>query len=184
DAWSTDRGEFVGGNAVAAHQWRLHALIAHLPHDEAAFGVETAPIDQVCARLLDLGHQCRKILVAGVDAFIKNFLHSTLVDRFLGFVCKTFAIGGLVVNDGDLLALEMLDDVFAGDLPLLVVAAANAEDVPHLAFGHRGVRRGGSDLENAVLLINFRPGDGDAPILLPHHSITTPPPNFLSSPHP
>ena len=60
DARAADRGELVGGDAVAAHQRRLDALVAHLAHDQAAFGVQAAPIDEVGAGLLDLGDQRRK----------------------------------------------------------------------------------------------------------------------------
>ena len=43
--------ELVGGDAVAAHQRRFDALVAHLPHDQAAFGVQAAPVDEIGAGL-------------------------------------------------------------------------------------------------------------------------------------
>src|SRR5262249_7896172 len=104
---------------------------------------------------LDLGHQRGKILFAGVDAFIENFLYPTFIDRFLGFVGEAFAVGRLVVNDRDFLALEMFRDVFAGNLSLLIVAAANAEDVPQLAFGHGRIGRGRRNLQDTILLIGL-----------------------------
>src|SRR5215510_12895030 len=62
NAWPTDGGELVRGDAVAAHQRRIDALVAHLPHDQAAFGMQPTPIDELGARGLDLGDDCREIL--------------------------------------------------------------------------------------------------------------------------
>src|SRR5262249_47433169 len=166
DTRSTDRGKFVGCDAVATHQRRFHPLVAHLAHNQAAFGIETAPIDEIGARLFDLGNKGRKVLFAGVHAFIKHFLYPAFVDRLLGFVGKTFAICRLVVHDRDFLALKMFHDIFARDLPLLIVATADAEDVPHLALGDGGVGRGRSDLENAVFLIDLRRRNRDARIVV------------------
>src|SRR5262245_187324 len=166
DTRSTDGGKFVRCYAVAAHQRRLHSLVAHLAHDQAAFGVEAAPIDEIGARLLDLGHKRRKVLLAGVHAFIKHFLYPAFVDRLLGFIGETFAICRLVVNDRDFLALEMFRDVFARHLPLLIVATADAEDVPHLALGYGGVGRGRSDLEYAVFLIDLRRWNRDTRVVV------------------
>ena len=87
------------------------------------------------------------VLLAGVDAFVEHFLHAAFADRLFGLVGEAFAVSRLVVDDGDFLALEMFDDVFAGDLALLVVAAADPEDVPHLALGHRRIGRGRRDLQ-------------------------------------
>ena len=67
DAGAADRGELVGGDAVAAHQRRLDALVAHLAHDQAAFGVQAAPVDEVGAGLLDLGDERREVLLADVE---------------------------------------------------------------------------------------------------------------------
>ena len=79
---------------------------------------------------------------------------------------RPFAVGGLVVDEGDLLALEMREDVVAGDFALLIVAAAGAEDVPHAALGDGRIGRGRRDLEDAVFLIDFGRRDGDAGIVM------------------
>ena len=60
------------------------------------------------------------------------------------------------------LPLKCLSDVGAGDLALLVVAAAGAEHVPHAALGDCRIGRGRRDLEDAVLLIDLGGRDGDA----------------------
>ena len=65
---------------------------------------------------------------------------------------------------GDLLALEVFHDVVAGDRALLVVAAAGAEDVPHVALGDLRVGGGRRDLQDAVLLIDVGGRHGDAGI--------------------
>src|SRR5262252_419611 len=162
DARTANRGKFIGGDAIAAHQRRLYALIAHLPDDQSTFRVQAAPIDQVGARLLDFGNQRREILLPGVNAFVENFFHAGFVDCLLHFVGQTFAVSSLVVYDGNFLAFEMLDDVFARDLSLLIITAADAKDVPHLAFSHRRICRGRRDLQDAVFLIDLRRRDGDA----------------------
>src|SRR5262245_25806142 len=38
DTGTTDGGKLIGGDAVAAHQRCLYALVAHLAHDQATFG--------------------------------------------------------------------------------------------------------------------------------------------------
>ena len=138
-AGAGDRGELVGGDAIAAHERRLDPLGAHLPQDQPAGVVQAAPIDQVGAGRLDLGYQRGEVLVAHVDAFVEHFLDPALLFMFLRLVGEALPIRGLVVNDGDLLALEFLGDVVAGDRALLVVAPAGAEDVPHVAFRDLGL---------------------------------------------
>ena len=89
----------------------LDALVAHLAHDQAAFGVQAAPVDDVGAGCLDLGDERREVLLAGVDALVEDFLHAACVHRLLGLVGEALAVGRLVVDDGDLLALELVGDV-------------------------------------------------------------------------
>ena len=67
----------------------------------------------------------------------------------------------------------MLEDVIAGDAALLIVAAADAEDVPHAALGDRRIGRSRRDLEDAVLLINLRRRDGDAGIVVANDEFYT-----------
>ena len=62
------------------------------------------------------------------------------------------------------LPLKCLSDVGAGDRALLVVAAADAEDVPHAALGDLRIGRGRRDLEDAVLLVDLGGRHGDAGI--------------------
>jgi hypothetical protein len=57
------------------------------------------------------------------------------------FVGEALAVGALVVDDGDLLALEVLGQVGAGHQALLVVATHDAEDVLQAALGDLRVGR-------------------------------------------
>ena len=68
------------------------------------------------------------------------------------------------MDDGDALALEALRDDLAGESALLVVAAADAEDVPHAAFGDLRIGGGRRDHQHAVLLVDVGGRDGDAGI--------------------
>src|SRR5262249_21966178 len=84
-------------------------------------------------------------LVVGLEHL---FGHAGLVERLLGLVRKALAVGGLVVEDRDVLALEILGDVIAGDRALLVVTAADARHVPELALGEQRIGGGRRDLQH------------------------------------
>jgi hypothetical protein len=68
------------------------------------------------------------------------------------------------MDDGDALALEFFPDQVAGDAALLVVAAADAEDVPHVALGDPRIGGSGRDHQHAILLIHVGGGNGHAGI--------------------
>ena len=59
------------------------------------------------------------------------------------------------MDDRDLLAGEMADDVGGGDGALLIVAAADAKDVPHPALGEGRIGRSRRDLQDAVVLVDL-----------------------------
>jgi hypothetical protein len=105
-------------------------------------------------------------ILAGVYAFVQHFFHAGFVDCLLHFVGQAFAVSGLVVHDGNFFAFEVLGDVFAGNLSLLIVTAADTKDVPHLAFRHRRICRGRRNLQDAILLIDLRRRDGDARVVV------------------
>jgi hypothetical protein len=56
-----------------------------------------------------------EVLVALVVGLEHLFGKAGLVERLLGFVGEAFAVGGLVVEDGDVLALVEFCDVIGGD---------------------------------------------------------------------
>ena len=68
------------------------------------------------------------------------------------------------MNDGDLLALELVAREFRPQHALLVVTAAGAERIPKIAVGDLGVGRRRGDEEDAVLLVDVGGGDGHAGI--------------------
>ena len=115
DRVAGDRGEFVRDDAVAGHEGRLQALVGQLADDQAGFGVQAAPIDDRDAGFLHLGDEGREVLVADVDAFVHDFGDAGGVHRLLGLVGKALAVGGLVVDDGDLGVLEVGGEVGAGN---------------------------------------------------------------------
>src|SRR5439155_14899191 len=130
-----DGGVLLVGERVASHQNRLEALVAHLAHDKAALLVVTADIDQIDVVALQTRNDRVEVLVALVVGLVHLLGDAGLVQRLLGLVRKTLAVGGLVVEDGDVLALVVLGDVLGGDQALLVVAAADARHVPQSAIG-------------------------------------------------
>src|SRR5690606_20482301 len=121
--------QLVGNKRVAADEDRIHALLTHLTDDEPGFGVVTAEIDDIDVRLLQLRNDGGVILLARRDRLIEHFLLARRVHGLAGFVRETLTIGGLVVQDGDVLVAELLSQVFSGDGALLVIAAADAEAV-------------------------------------------------------
>src|SRR5690606_22431237 len=100
---------------------------------------------QLDAGLLHLGDQRRVVLLAGGDGFVHRLLHALGGQRLAGLVGEALPVGGLVVDDRDLLALELVGDVAGRNDALLVVAAADAEDVAVAALGEGRVGRGRRD---------------------------------------
>ncbi len=79
---------------------------------------------------------------------------------FLRLVGEALTVGRLVVQDGDLLAGEILGEIVARDLALLVVTAANAVDVGAGALvGELRVGRGWRNLDDAFFRIDLRRRD-------------------------
>ena len=140
----------------------LQALVGKLAHDQAGFGVQTAPVDDRNAGFLHLGDEGREVLVADVHAFIHGLGDASCIQRLLGLVGQALAVGRLVMNDGDLGVLELLGEVGAGNCALLVVAAAGTEGVPQAALGEGRVGGGRRDLEDAVFGVDFRGRDRNA----------------------
>ena len=106
-ARSGDGGEFLAGDAVAAHQHGLHALVAHLAHQQSALGMQAAEKHDIGVHRFDLGDDGGIILLAFVEALVEHVVHAGPRQRLAGFVGETFAIGRLVVDDGDFLVLAM-----------------------------------------------------------------------------
>src|SRR5690606_6744429 len=71
-------------------------------------------------------------------------------------------IGALVVDHGNLLVLEVLQDIIGHDFSLLVVATAGTEHVFQAACGQVRAGGGRSDHQNAVFRENIGNGGGNA----------------------
>src|SRR6266446_7295015 len=118
-----------------------------------------ADIDEVDVIALQARHDGVKILVALVVGLEHLFGKAGLVERLLGFVGEAFAVGGLVVEDGDVLAFVIFRNVFGGDQALLIVVAADARHVPELALGEQRVGGSRRDLQYVAVGIGFRRRD-------------------------
>src|ERR1019366_9640958 len=70
-----------------------------------------------------------------------------------------FAVGGLVVKDGDVLAFVSLRNVFAGDQTLLIVTTTDPRHVPELALGVQRIGGGRRNLQHIAVGIGFRRRD-------------------------
>src|SRR6185503_5519119 len=99
-----------------------------------------------------------EVLIALIDRLVHDLLDAELVRGLLGLVGETFAVGGLVVDDRDILALVVIREILAGDRALRVVASADAEDVvPAFLRGVVGqgrVGRGRGHLQHPRLVID------------------------------
>src|SRR5262249_43191822 len=110
--------------------------------------------------LLELADQRREILVALRDLLVERLLEALLVHGLPRFLGEAFAVGRLVVDDGDLLALVFRGEELAGDTALHV---GTASDVEHVAAALRGrilrelrIAGRGSDLQDARLGVGSR----------------------------
>src|SRR5262249_17216502 len=112
---ASDRCQFVRNDTVTGNEGCLQALVGSLADGPTGFGVETAPVDDRNAGFLHLGDEGREVLVADVDAFVHGFGDTSGIHGLLGFVSEALTVGGLVVNDGDLGALELVGKVLAGN---------------------------------------------------------------------
>ena len=130
-----------------------------LPHHQAGLGVVAAVVDQLDAKALELGDQGREVLVALVDGLVAQLLCAALVELLLELVGQALAVLALVLDDGDLVAELVVDDVVGGVGALDVVAAAGAEDVVEALLGELRVGRGRGDLQHALVVVHARRRD-------------------------
>src|SRR6202022_4608881 len=141
------------------HQNGLETLIAHLAHDQSGFLMVAADIDKGDVVALHARDDRGEVFVSLVVGLEYLYTKAGLVVRFLGFVGEAFAVSGLVVEDGDILALVKFRDVIGGDQALLIVAAADARDVPELALRKQRIGGGRRDLQHIAVGIGFRRRD-------------------------
>src|SRR5690606_18869112 len=157
--WAGDGDEIFVGNALWAHELGSQALLARLAQQQAELGVIATEVDQVGVEGFKLGDDGRVVAVANVDAFEQGDFSTALGEVVANLRRDARAIGLLVVQNGDGLGLEVLDDVVGGKRALLVVAAYGAEEVMRLdGVGNqrrRGPRGNGDD---AFLLVHVHGG--------------------------
>src|SRR4029079_4963156 len=111
------------------------------------------------ARALHLGNQRSVVLFARRVRLIEGFLHACAVERLASFIGKAFAVGSLVVENGNSLAREISGHEFSSDDALSVITAANPVSVPQTLLGEFGVGRSRRDLEDPFLGIDCGSGD-------------------------
>src|SRR4029078_6977865 len=127
----------------------------HLAHQQAGFLMVAADIDQIDLFELQARDDGVKVLVALVVGFEHLLGDAGLVERLLGLVGTALTVGGLVVQDGNVLALVVLGNVVGGDNALLIVTAADARHVPALALGEQLSGRGRRNLQHVAVGIGF-----------------------------
>jgi hypothetical protein len=130
-------------------------LVAHLPQQERGLLVVAADKDEIDIVALEPRDDGGEVVVALVVGLVELFGDAGLVERLLGLVGQALAVGGLVVEDRDVLAGEVLGDELPGDGALLVVAAADAQHVPQLALGEDRVGGGWRDLQHVRLGVSL-----------------------------
>src|SRR5690606_12458505 len=85
-------------------------------------------------------------------------------------VGQALPVGGTVVDESDVLALEVLHDEFTGGSALLRVAGHHAEGGLEALFGVFG-RRGHGDLRQAGIVVHARGGNGGARVEVTQHAL-------------
>src|SRR5215207_484418 len=114
-----------------------------------------ADVYDVDIRALKLRYEGSVVLFARGIGFVDGFLAACGIQSLASFVSQAFAIGALVVEDGDDLAGESLGKIIAGHDALLVVTAADAENTGSRALiGEGRVSRSGGDLDQVFLGID------------------------------
>ena len=153
--------QFVGDDAVIGHELDiLQALLAQLAYQRASLRVQAAEVDHVGTGGADLGNHGAEVFLATGQAFVQHRLHAAFFQLRLGGVGQALAVGVLVVQHRDFLALEHIDNVVAGHDALLVVTAAHAEHGAQAAFGHLRVGGAWGDGDNAGFVIHLGGRDG------------------------
>src|SRR6185503_8232534 len=137
--------------------------------ERAARGVHAAVEDHVGVLRLDLGEDRLEVgfLVGG--ALAAHHVHLVGLQRLLDLVGEALAVGGLVVDEGDLLRLQLVRDVRGDGRALLVVAAHGAEHGLHAALGELRVGGRARDHRDPGLAVDLRGGDRDARVQVAHH---------------
>src|SRR5260370_38914921 len=110
-----------------------------------------ADIDKVDVVALHARDDRGEVFVALVVGLEHLFSKAGLVERFLGFVGEAFAVGGVVVEDGNILALVKFRDVIGADQALLIVAAGNARTRPEVALRDRRIGGSRSNLHDIAV---------------------------------
>src|SRR4029079_6709548 len=109
------------------------------------------------------------------DRLLHRRLLAGLAHRLFGFRGEAFAIGGLVVNEGDVLVGEIGSKIFAGDAALLIVAAADTVDVGSGALGGEGRVGGGRrDLHHVAVGIDLRGRDRRSGAIMSGYELRAP----------
>ncbi len=99
--------------SITADDQRFDAEICQLAGQQTTFRVVAAKVDDIDIFSLQACRQRAEILVAGGNGIVDDFLDATLVERCLEGVRQTFAIGALVVDDGNALVLQAFQDIVA-----------------------------------------------------------------------
>src|SRR6185295_17614094 len=119
--------------------------------------------DGVDARALQLGDQSGEVLLLLRIGVAHRRLQTGRFHVLLGLIGEALTIGGLVIEDGDLLAGVGLCQPWARERALLVVATASAEDGLYAfrsrALGEGRIGRGRGHLQDALFHIDFRRRD-------------------------
>src|SRR5690606_9440478 len=152
---------FVSYKSITRDQNRVHALFTHLTRHKAGFCVVATDIKDVDALLLQLGNKRRIVLFTGSVGFVEHGRAAGFLVDSHSSVGQALAIRRLIVDEGYLLASEMLHEELAGDVALLIIAAADAEDVVARTLVGE-VRIGGCrrNLQDALFSIDLRCGYG------------------------
>ena len=140
-----------------------------LTDDQPGLSMVATEIDDIDAGCLELADERRIVLLARRISLVHRLADAETRKLLAGLVGQAFAVGRLVVKDGDILASEMVRQEGAGHGTLLVVAPAGAKDIVEALLRQQRVSRGRRNLQHTFLVIGLGGGDRGRGAKMPGH---------------
>jgi hypothetical protein len=167
-----DTGDFdqIGVvRGVAAQPLRGHPERRCLLQQQAALSVVAGVVDRIGVDGLDVGQRWAEVIVLRVDGVVEHRGDTQLPKILFRRLSQPLRVGGVVMQDGDVLVAHILDHEIRCEEPLSVVQEANAEEL-WIALGRQAGRRGGwRDVENSGVAVNLGSWLGGAGVVAADH---------------
>ena len=159
-----EREHLVGTGAVTEYEDRLDAQLTRLFQQRAAGLVHAAVEYHIRILGLDLGENRLEIGFGIGGALTAENGNLVCLQGLLNFIGQPFAVGGLVVDQGNFLRLDLIGDIGGNRRALLVVTTYGAEGIGKTTLGQHRIGGRAGDHRDAGLAVNLGSGDRHAGI--------------------